>query len=310
MSRVAYYIIFILSLIPLRILYLFSDFFYFLLCYIIKYRKDIIEKNLVNSFPDLSQKEINNTRKQIYKHLSDILFEGIKNLSISKEELKKRVSVLNPEVLDEIFNEKKSVILVSGHYNNWEWMISAQAFLFPHKAMGIGMPLSNSFWDKKINERRARFGMNIAHAKNYKEKINAYNNAPHAILTLSDQSPGNSLKSYWTSFLNQQTGVLFGIEMMAHEYQYDVVFFKTRKKSRGYYEITLIKMEKNPNTLQWGGITEWHTKKLEELIHENPAYWLWTHKRWKREVPKDLEKLKREQKNKFEEKFPPLKSQD
>ena len=69
-------------------------------------------------------------------------------------------------------------------------------------------------------------------------------------------------------------------------------------------------MEKNPNTLQWGGITEWHTKKLEELIHENPAYWLWSHKRWKREVPKDLEKLKREQKNKFEEKFPPLKSQD
>ena len=161
------------------------------------------------------------------------------------------------------------------------------------------MPLSNGFGIKS-KRKRARFGMDIAHAKNYKEKLKTYKDKPLAILTLSDQSPGNSLKSFWTTFLNQPTAVLFGIEMMAHEYQYEIVFYKTRKIKRGHYQIELVHMNQSTKNLKWGDITKWHTKQLENLILENPAYWLWTHKRWKREVPENLEKLKNEQKELFE----------
>ncbi len=303
MNRLAYFIVYIISLLPLWVLYRFSDLFYLLLISVFPYRKEIIKRNLRASFPNATPNELRIHQKQAYKHLADILIEGIKNISISKEELTRRFKVQNPELMNALYKQKKSVLLVSGHYNNWEWMISAQPFLFSHKAMGIGMPLSNSYWDKRINSRRARFGMNIAHAKNYKEKITAYKGEPHAILTLSDQSPGNSLKSFWTKFLNQQTAVLFGIEMMAHEYQYDIVFYKTRKKKRGYYEVELVHLNKALSDLKWGDITCWHSKQLESLIYEHPAYWLWTHKRWKREIPKELEKLKKEQKKLFENKF-------
>lgn len=304
MNRLVYYIVYAISLLPLWVLYIFSDLFYFLLISIIPYRKAIIIKNLKSSFPNSNNKELNKLKKEVYRHFSDLLIEGIKNLSISKDELKKRFVVSNPELMDSLYKQNKSVLLVSGHYNNWEWMISSQAFLFSHQAMGIGMPLSNGFWDKKINNKRARFGMDIAHAKNYKEKIKTYKDKPLAILTLSDQSPGNSLKSFWTTFLNQPTAVLFGIEMMAHEYQYEIVFYKTRKIKRGHYQIELVHMNQSTKNLKWGDITKWHTKQLENLILENPAYWLWTHKRWKREVPENLEKLKNEQKELFEKKFP------
>ena len=304
MNRLVYYIVYAISLLPLWVLYRFSDLFYLLLISVIPYRKAVIIKNLKTSFPNSNKKEINKLKKEVYRHFSDLLIEGIKNLSISKDELKKRFVVLNPELMDSLYKQNKSVLLVSGHYNNWEWMISSQSFLFPHSSMGIGMPLSNGFWDKKINNKRARFGMDIAHAKNYKEKIKTYKDNPLAILTLSDQSPGNSLKSFWTTFLNQPTAVLFGIEMMAHEYQYELVFYKTRKIKRGYYEIELVHMNQSTKNLKWGDITKWHTKQLELLILENPAYWLWTHKRWKREVPENLDKLKNEQRELFEKKFP------
>ena len=304
MNRLVYYIVYAISLLPLWVLYIFSDLFYLLLISIIPYRKAVIIKNLKSSFPNSNKKELNKLKKEVYRHFSDLLIEGIKNISISKEELKKRFVVLNPELMDSLYKQNKSVLLVSGHYNNREWMISSQAFLFSHHSMGIGMPLSNGFWDKKINNKRARFGMDIAHAKNYKEKIKTYKDKPLAILTLSDQSPGNSLKSFWTTFLNQPTAVLFGIEMMAHEYQYEIVFYKTRKIKRGHYQIELVHMNQSSKNLKWGEITKWHTKQLENLILENPAYWLWTHKRWKREVPENLEKLKNEQQELFEKKFP------
>ena len=174
MNRLVYYIVYAISLLPLWVLYIFSDLFYFLLISIIPYRKAVIIKNLKSSFPNSNNKELNKLKKEVYRHFSDLLIEGIKNLSISKDELKKRFVVSNPELMDSLYKQNKSVLLVSGHYNNWEWMISSQAFLFSHQAMGIGMPLSNGFWDKKINNKRARFGMDIAHAKNYKEKIKTY----------------------------------------------------------------------------------------------------------------------------------------
>lgn len=304
MSRLAYYIFVLpISYLPLPILYLFTDFFYLLIITAIPYRKKVIESNLRNSFPDLSPTEIKKLRNKFYRHFTDILAEGVKNLTISKRQLEKRFKVINPELMADLYSKGKSVLLVSGHYNNWEWLITSQNFLFPHQAYGIGMPMTSKFWDAKINARRERFGMKVIHSKNYKEELKKDQESLKAVLVLSDQSPGNSLKSYWMRFLNQETAVLFGTEMMAHELDFAVVNFITKKVKRGYYTVQLAINTESPASCEWGDITESHTKSLENAITAYPENWLWSHKRWKREVPEDLVKLKKEQHEKFNSRY-------
>jgi KDO2-lipid IV(A) lauroyltransferase len=304
MAKFVFYFLAIpISYLPLRILYLLSDLFYLLLISIIPYRKEVIEQNLKHSFPHKSNKELHIIKRKFYRHFSDLLAEGIKNLSISKKELTKRFTIKNPELMDKLYNQKKSVVFVSGHYNNWEWLITSQNFLFPHQALGIGMPMTSKFWDKKINERRQRFGMKVINSKNFKDEINKYSQHPIALLTLSDQSPGDARKSYWMEFLNQQTAVLFGPEQIAHEYNFAVVFFVIHKIKRGYYEMGLKLLSDDTSTCNWGEITENHTRLLEKEIIENPQFWIWSHKRWKRTIPNDLEQLKMEQHAKFDKRF-------
>jgi len=282
---------------------LFTDFFYLLLISIAPYRKVVIEENIKRSFPNLSDKERKKIKHKFYRHLTDLLAEGAKNLTISEKELRKRFKVQNPELMQDLYDKKRNVLLVSGHFNNWEWLITAQNFLFPHKAIGIGMPLTSTFWDKKVNTRRERFGMKVVNAKTYKKELTSNPETLKAVLVLADQSPGDALKSYWMEFLNQQTPVLFGAEMMAHDLDYSVVFFATRKIKRGYYKMELSLIAEKPKEKTWGQITEAHTTRLEKEIHNQPASWLWSHKRWKREIPNDLNKLKQEQNENFNKRF-------
>lgn len=304
MEKIVFYVlVYPLSFLPLRFLYLLSDFFYLLLRTIVPYRKKVIETNLQRSFPTKNKEEIHKLRNAFYRHFTNLLAEGIKNLSISEKELRKRIKVLNPEIMDDLYAKNKSVLLVSGHYNNWEWIITGQSLFFKHQALGIGTPLTSKFWDKKLNELRARFGMVILNSKTVKAYFEKLGSKPVATLILSDQSPGDATKSYWMPFLNQQTAVLFGCEQMAHQYQHAVVFYALRKLKRGYYEMELTCITENPSEMEWGEITEKHTQLLEKEIQENPAFWLWSHKRWKRTIPEDLETLKAMQRDKFNQKF-------
>jgi Kdo2-lipid IVA lauroyltransferase/acyltransferase len=304
LSKITYYLlVYPASHLPLFCLYIFSDVFYLVILTVFPYRRKVIRYNLKKSFPKKSPQELRKLELAYYRHFCDLLVEGIKNLSISERELRKRLVIKNPELMEELYDKKKNVLLVSGHYNNWEWLITSQNFLFPHQAMGIGMPLSSTFWDQKINEKRSRFGMKVMHAQNLKESITAEKDHPIAILVLGDQSPSDSRKSYWMDFLNQQTAVLFGVEQMAHEYDSPVVSFTIKKMKRGKYQMDLQTVTENPRLMKWGQITEEHTRRLEKEIIAHPQFWIWSHKRWKRELPKDLEQLKVQQQEKFYTKF-------
>ena len=304
LAKIAYYLFVIpLSYLPLWVLYLLTDFLFLILIAFIPYRRKVVRKNLMNSFPDKSEKEILKIERQFYHHFTDILAEGIKNLSISKRELSKRLIVEKGELMNELYAKNKSVLLVSSHYNNWEWLITAQNNLFQHQAMGIGMPLTSKFWDKKINERRSRFGMKVIKANNLNESIQNKTKEPIAILILGDQSPFDSKKSYWMEFLHQQTAVVFGTEQIANQYDFAVVFFKMIKLKRGHYKMVLELVTETPRELNWGELTEKHTHLIENEIIKNPQFWIWSHKRWKRELPENLDALKLEQKAKFESKY-------
>lgn len=306
MSRVAYYLFVLpLSRLPLWITYRFSDLFFLLLITVFPYRKKVIEGNIARSFPNLTKKEHKKIKRSFYRYFADMLLEGVKNLGISEKELRKRFEIKNPELMEQLYDQNKSVLLVSAHYMNWEWMITGQDLFFPHQAIGIGMPLTSGYWDKKINTLRSRFGMKVIHAKIVKETFNSYlqEGIPTATLVLSDQSPADSTKCYWMTFLHQTTGVLFGAEQLANTYDQAVVFYLPKKIKRGYYEIELQLLTDEPRTLPWGKITEAHTHLLEKRILEEPGPWLWSHKRWKRTVPNDIPKLKEEQREKFNSLF-------
>jgi KDO2-lipid IV(A) lauroyltransferase len=302
MTAILYYcVVYPLSLLPLWILYGLSDLVFLLFMSILPYRKKVVQINIENSFPDLSPRDQAVLVRGFYRHFSDLLIESIKNLSISKEELLRRMKVLNPEVLQELEKKGKSVLFVSGHFNNWEWFITSQALLVPFDSYGIGMPLSNGFWDKKLTERRQRFGLKVVNAKNYKEMFQQEKAV--SVLVLTDQAPADARKSYWMEFLQQPTPILFGVEQMANEFDLSVVYITMKKIKRGQYSVEFQVLTEDPKSLSYGVLTEKHVKLLEESIIDQPCNWLWSHKRWKREIPADLDALKAAQKSKFEAKY-------
>ena len=288
---------------PLWMIYRVSDLFYFVIRFVIPYRKDVVNRNIANSFPELSEAERKQITKNFYRYFANLFAESVKNLTISENALRKRLVVRNPEIMEDLRKKGQNVLLLSSHYNNWEFLINGQSLLFDFQAIGIGMPLSNKFWDRKLNERRERFGMKVVNSNNYKDIIAGYENVLTATLILNDQSPGKNENCYWTQFLGQETAFYFGAEILANQMGSAVVNATIHRVKKGYYEIELQLITDEPKNTPYGYITETYVKQLEKTIKSAPQYWLWSHKRWKKGVPENLEQLKSEHKERFLQKF-------
>ena len=212
------------------------------------------------------------------------IMESIKLFSISEHELKQRFRIKNESILDKIHHQNRSIILVGGHYNNWEMAAKGFDMNFRHKAVGIYAPLRDKFFEKKLNKSRMEFGVEIV-AKAFVPRA-FIANKDRLTMTIfgADQSPTYSKGVHWMEFLNQETAVHVGTEVFAMKYNYPVVFIRIDKVKRGFYEGTLEIITENPAALQHGAITERHTRLLERVIQEKPQHWLWSHKRWKRKM--------------------------
>ncbi len=303
-NRILYYgIVRPMSYLPLDLIYLISHFFYVLIYYIIPYRRKVVTQNTDRSFPLLSKSERVKIVKNFYHYLTYLIAEAVKNLTISESKLRERVVVRNPEIMDDLYHEGRSVLLISSHFHNWELLITAQNLLFKHQAIGIGMPLSNQFWDKKITERRERFGMKVVNATNYKEVLENQSNHPTATLILGDQSPGKAENCYWTDFLNQKTAFYFGAEILANQTDAALVYAVLNRVKRGYYEVELRLITLQPRQEPYGMITESYIRHLEQDIQLNPYAWLWSHKRWKKAIPDNLTEIQENHKKRFEDRF-------
>ncbi|MGV6862444.1 MAG: lysophospholipid acyltransferase family protein [Putridiphycobacter sp.] len=304
LNRLLYYVIVLpISKLPLGLTYPLFYFFYLNLYYLFGYRKKVVMANVKHSFPQLSTAEQNQIAKQFYKYLSRLFAESVKNLAISEQELKQRMKVVNPELMDTLFDQKKSVVLMSSHYNNWEFLITAQNLITKHQAIGIGMPMTNKFWDKTINAKRERFGMKVVNAHNYKTVLAEYKNEPTATLVLGDQNPSKAENAYWTTFLNQTTPFFMGGEIMANQNDFAVVYAVIHQSKKGYYQIEFKLISDQPKKEDFGYITQQYIDFLEADIQNSPEFWLWSHKRWKMKIPSNLDDLKQQQKQRFEKKF-------
>ncbi|MEX0811275.1 MAG: lysophospholipid acyltransferase family protein [Chitinophagales bacterium] len=287
MPIVYYLLIRPLSFLPAPVLYFISTLTYFLVYRAVGYRKKVVFSNLKNAFPDKSDMEIERIARLFYRHLCDLIVESIMMFQMSEAEAIKRFKVANPQLLDNYFQQGKSVVIVSAHYNNWEYAALSPEPQLLHKVIGIYTPLKNKFMDNKIKESRQRFGSIFLAKKAVKKYFAENKDKLIAPLFAADQSPGNPDNAYWTKFLNQDTAVVFGPEKFARIYNYPVVFAYIKKVKRGYYEATVELIDENPAEAEHGEITEKHTRLLEKEILEQPEYWLWSHRRWKHKKPEN-----------------------
>jgi KDO2-lipid IV(A) lauroyltransferase len=275
-------IFFMVSLLPLRVLYVFSDFTFFLIYYIVGYRKNVVIDNISGSFPGKNKKEIQAISKRFYKHFSDNIFESIKLLSIDEESLRKRYNIENTELINKYFDEKKNVIMYMGHYGNWEWN-AILPLLINYKVLTFYQPLSNGKFDELTKKARERFGIVASESqKGFKTMLGFWNQGVQTFtLMVGDQSPHIGRDRHWVKFLNHDTAFLTGTDRIAHKYEHVIVFPFIRKIKRGHYHINMVVLQENSIEIPPGKIIEDFAHQLENSIYNDPALWLWSHRRWK-----------------------------
>lgn len=275
--------IWLFALIPFFVLYQISNLFYILLYYVFGYRKKIILKNLKTCFPEKSENEIRSLLSPIYLNLTDNILEGIKAFTMSKKQIVKRHKIINPEIFDQFYANKQSIIAVTGHYGNWEWGSISASLQSDFNMVALYKPLSNKLIDNFIRRSRERSGTVLASMFETAEAFEKYKDTPSTFLMAADQSPGRKYikHAYWFNFLNRDTAFLHGPEKYAKNNNYAVMYVDIQRKKRGYYEIELSVLADNPKELVDGEITKRFAQKLESIIKQEPANWLWSHNRWK-----------------------------
>lgn len=284
-----YYIfIYPITLLSFKAIYVLSDCLYYIIFYLIRYRRTVVFENLRNSYPEKSETEIKQTAKGFYRHFCDLIVESFKMFSITEEELRRIFIFNNTEILGRFFKENKSVILAGGHYNNWEVFAVACKLGIEHKCLAIYKPLQNAWFDQIMRQSRGRFGLTMWPIKQTKEMFEHEKNNVTAAIFGSDQSPSNPNACHWMKFLNQETGVSFGAEKYAMENNAPVVYGRILKLSRGHYAFEAELVTEFPKDEPKGAIIEKITKYLEADINKQPEYWLWSHKRWKRKKPEGI----------------------
>jgi len=280
-AHVGVFFLCLISLLPLQILFIFARLLYYILYYVIRYRKNVVRNNLTNSFPEKSEQEIIKIEKKYFKFLANLIFEIIKQKTISKKETLKRVKFVGIEQLEAHFSEGESVLACTGHYGNWELGTLALGLNISAKTIVIYKPINNKTFEYWFNKLRTKFGNVFVAMKQTLRSMATYKNEPSLLCFASDQSPTREESKYFPTFLNQPTAALLGVEKIAKSTNRPIYYFKVSSVKTGYYTVEVLPMCLNPSLTADGEITNMHFKFLEDIIKEQPQYWLWSHKRWK-----------------------------
>lgn len=283
MYYLVYPIVWLITWLPLRVLYLLSDFCFLLVYYVIGYRKKVVRRNLKNSFPEKSEKERRGIERRFYRYFCDLFVETLKLMHMSKKQMNRRMVYINGDIIGEQYKKGRSVMLMTSHYGNWEWTSSFSQFYPDKPVYQIYRRLKNKAFDKFIYNLRTRFGArNIEKHNILRAMVNLRKEGQLCMFgMLSDQTPSLANIHYQTMFLNQYTPVLTGTEQLARKFDYPLVYIYVKRVKRGYYECEIIPLCLEPKKTTEFEITEKYTRMLEEAIRKAPEYWLWTHKRWK-----------------------------
>ena len=279
LSRLGTVFLYLISLLPFWLLYLLADVLFVILYYVIGYRRKVTQENLRNSFPEKTEAERADIERKYYRYLADLMLEIIKMASISKQQLQRRMVCTNPDWPDKYKDAGKSLTAVTGHYCNWEWV--SLEFSTHTRLFVIYKTLANEIIDHFFLKMRTRFGaVGVPMSQTLKTCL-AHQKEFTVSAFAGDQTPTLATANYFTEFLNQPTAVFLGIEKIAKRIDSAVIFCDMRRVKRGYYEYTMVPLIEHAKETAEYEITQAHVKYLEMMIHREPQYWLWSHRRWK-----------------------------
>jgi len=283
MQRILYYIVlplfWLISLLPITVLYLFSDFLYVIIYVLLGYRKKVVQENLSKAFPEKKPAEINQITCDYFRYLCDLLVEVLKGATMTREEYEQRWTA-DSEVVDNIYAQNRSSIFILGHFGNWEAAAPVCTFNSNYHVNIIYKPIANSNFEKLINKIRVRFGNKVTPMDKILRQMLKHKNEPIAYAFVADQSPSPK-NAFWMEFLNQETAVFTGVEKIAQKLNIPVIYISLQRKKRGHYHIQPTLLFENPKETKEGEIMTAFMKHLEQDIIENPSCWLWSHRRWK-----------------------------
>lgn len=273
--------VFLSSIIPNNVLYIFSGFLTFLLHRVLKYRYQVIQYNLSNSFPNDPISSINLIVKNYYKHLAEIILENMK--MFSRFDTKSfQFEYLNPEEVNKLFYEEKDCILLTGHIGNWEMGFANASQNFYHQVVGVYKKQSNEIFDNYLLQRRQKNGALLIEVQKFLKYLisNKSNSKPRLYMMIPDQKPRKDKNTKQYQFLNQATSFSRVVEKVAKKYDMPILYGDVVKLKRGEYQALLIWISKTPQETPDGFITEQYIKLLERNIKSDPSIWLWSHNRW------------------------------
>ena len=277
-----YPLIWFVSILPFRILYVFSDIVYVLVYHIIGYRKKVVRDNIAMALPNISEKERLNIEKKFYHHLCDMFLEMMKTMAISEKEMNKRFVFTNLELYTALEKKQKSIAVMIAHYATYEWVISMNRKI-EFEGFAIYKKVNNKYFDKLVRNIRSKFKATLITTSQTIPVIKENESLGHRGVYgfASDQSPQQSKAFHWQKFMGIETPVHTGAEMLVKRFDMNVIFLRVKKVKRGYYEATFELMFDNPKAIPDYQISDEFLRRVEKQIYEAPEYYLWTHKRWK-----------------------------
>lgn len=290
---IVYPFVWLISILPFRLLYFLSDVLYVFVYRIFGYRKSVVKSNLRLVFPDKTEREISKIASKFYHHLCDMILESLKSLSIKEEDIRARYKFTNVDLILDLEKKNKSIILMCAHYGSWEWIFILQRYV-SHKGYAVYKRLANKYFDKLVKDIRAKYDTHLITTKETFDVLgeSQKNNELTISGFVSDQSPKYWKALHWNTFMGITVPMYTGAEFIAKKFDMAVVFFSVKRIKRGFYETTFETLAENPRTFDNYEITDLFFSKVEEQIKAAPEYYLWTHKRWKHrdKVPEEYQK--------------------
>lgn len=275
-------ILYLISKMPLKILYIFSDIIFFLNYYFVGYRKKIITQNLKNSFPEKSPKEIAEIRKKFYLNFSDYLAETVKSFTMSKTETRVRMQHINQHLFHEAKQEGKNIILLAGHVFNWEWMNALATVVPQNNCHPVYRKVNSEFWENQMKKVRSKFGNQALEANEVIMNIfRSKNDGDSIYLFVADQTPHSSHVNYGLEFLNQRTPAFIGYDKLATRMDFVFLYTEMKKVKRGHYQINYSRIEPDGEKFVNNEVVKKFHKLLENTIKKRPDNYLWSHRKWK-----------------------------
>ncbi|MBQ0006844.1 MAG: lysophospholipid acyltransferase family protein [Alistipes sp.] len=287
-ANIVFGMVYLWSLWPLKIHYLFADILYFILYRIFKYRLTVVLTNISRSFPELKYSEVADIAKDFYHNLADVMVEGIWSVSASEKSIRNHTGFEGTEDLEKAYQSDRCTITLLAHFHNWEIWGGIPDL---KKYYGINIPNSHFNFiykrpenaianDVMLRMRTCHHSVNFVETNTIARHILSDKTRKNIYFFACDQYPSANTHIDLT-FLNQPTGMISGPGEIARKLKLGVGYWSVRREGRGKYIARYVHICDDASLHETGFVTSEYARLLEADIRSDKSRWLWSHKRWK-----------------------------